>query len=194
MAQSLARQPHLNAALRQRLHRAVDAGALALSPQKALEILSLGDDREVLAALVAEGILVQEAGTGSPSKADAIARGVTIKQRLPEEAGGTLSSETVAGLLGVTRATVAKYRRDQKLLGLPTPGGDFLYPACQFDDDRPLPGLAQALAAFRTADPWYRLQVLLTPDPNLDGITPLAALKAGRTDAAARAIAAHDTP
>ena len=194
MTQGFTRQPDLRTALQRRLHRAVDAGALALSPQKALEILSLGDDREVLAALVAEGVLVQEAREGRSSKADAIARGVAIKQRLLQEAGGTLSSETVAGLLGVTRATVAKYRRDEKLLGLPTPGGDFLYPAGQFDNDRPLPGLAHALAAFRTGDPWYRLQVLLTPDPNLDGITPLAALKAGRTDDASRAIAAYDTP
>jgi DNA-binding CsgD family transcriptional regulator len=182
----------LQTALSRRLQRAVAAAASGLSAEKQADLVSLGDDRQVLAALASLTLLETKGSTGDSPMARAIARGLDIKKRLLAEAGGALTSEQVADLLHVSRETVAKYRRSGRLLGLPKASGDYLFPLCQFHNERLLPGFEQALAAFHTDDPWHRLQVLLTPDPNLGMRTPLSALKAGDIDAVARAVAAYE--
>lgn len=184
---------NLQTALTRRLHRAVDAMAGALSPEKQADLVALGDDMQVLAALASMSLLETKRLANGSSVARAIARGIAIKESLLAEAGGSLSSEQVAGLLRVSRETIAKYRRANKLLGLPKPSGDYQFPVCQFESERVIAGLERALAAFRTPDPWSRLQVLLTADPNLGQRTPIDALKAGEVEAVVQAIAAYDS-
>lgn len=175
--------------------RAVRAVHRIASEASAAELTSLsaaGTDYEVLTRIVSDFVPASADVARRDPLAQALARGVELKERLIAQAGGLLSGEQVAKLLGIRRQSVAKRRSDDKLLALPAGTGDFKFPACQFDDRGALPGMDRLLAAFRTEDPWFRLQTILTPDPNLGGQTPLEALKKGRVEAAAAAIKAYD--
>lgn len=110
-----------------------------------------------------------------------LAAGAKAKQELLERAGGTLGVNDVATLLGITRQAVDKRRRAHRLIAIPQ-GQDYAYPAAQFVEGGLVPGLDRALAEMPIQDSWMRLEWLLTGDDELDGASPLEALKAGRTD------------
>ena len=112
--------------------------------------------------------------------AEAMARGVRIKQELLDEAGGGMSSSQVAGALGITRQAVDKRRSRGSLLGVPTGSGEFLYPACQFQSDGVTSGLEEVLQSFQVEDPWTRLSLLLSSAPSLRGKTLLQAIQNGK--------------
>lgn len=122
------------------------------------------------------------AGTDDPM-ARALGAGARLKTQLVSQAGGALSSEEVAANLGIKRQAVDKRRKTRKLLGVPTPSGDWVYPVMQFKQDgQPLDGLPELLAAFSVSDPWMQLQQLLVPDPDLGGNSVLHLLRErGRT-------------
>lgn len=192
MAEATAGAPYdpFTSALEERLQRAVTAVSRSVSRQELARLLGEPNDLLVLTTLVTDYL------TNLPptdrSMADAFARGAAIKIEMIKSAGGMMSGEQVAALLGVTRQAIAKQRKAAKLLAMPTPSGDYVFPAYQFTKDGPVRGLAQALHAFQTTDPWYRLQVLSTPDPNLGGATPFKSLAEGRVEAVVDAIKAHD--
>jgi hypothetical protein len=120
---------------------------------------------------------------------EALARGVTVKQRLLESAGGGLTSSQVASALGITRQAVDKRRSRRALLAVPTGSGEYLYPACQFTADGVIPGIAEVLQAFQMQNPWTQLSVLLAPTPTLRGKTVLEALKDGEIKEAVSIVA-----
>src|SRR5215207_1416955 len=108
--------------------------------------------------------------------ASARARGAATKSDLLARAGGALSAEEVATLMGMTVAAVDEQRQRGTLLGVRQGRRVILYPACQFAADGALPGLGKVLAAFAVEGAWTRLSVLLSPAPALGGATPLDAL------------------
>ncbi|MBP2293239.1 hypothetical protein [Azospirillum rugosum] len=119
-----------------------------------------------------------------------LAAGAKAKQDLLERAGGALGVNAVATLLGITRQAVDKRRRAHRLIAIPQ-GQDYAYPAAQFVEGGLVPGLDRALAGMPIQDPWMRLEWLLTGDDELDGASPLEALKAGRTDDVVANAAGH---
>lgn len=123
--------------------------------------------------------------------AAARARGAAMKAELLERAGGALSAGEVAELMDVTPAAVHARRQRGTLLAVRQANGEFIYPACQFGEDGPLPGLGQALAAFRVEGAWTRLSVLLSPAPSLQDEPPLDALRRGDVTGAVAAIASY---
>lgn len=108
-----------------------------------------------------------------------LAEGAKVKQRLLERAGGAVGAGDAARILGITRQAVDKRRRAHKLIAV-AHGHDHAYPAAQFIEGGLVPGLDSALAAMPARDPWMRLEWLLTADDELDGMSPLEALMAGR--------------
>jgi hypothetical protein len=116
--------------------------------------------------------------------AEAMARGVAIKQQLLRQAGGAFGATQVARLLGITRQAVDKRRLRQRLLAVPSGSGDYLYPACQFDDDSVLKGFEEVLTAFSIEDPWTRLSALVSKSPALRRKSIIAALKRGEFEQA----------
>ena len=111
--------------------------------------------------------------------AEAMARGVAVKQELIRRAGGCLTSSQTAKALSISRQAVDKRRRRGVLLAVPGGSGDYLYPACQFNPRGVIPGLAEVIAAFQVRDPWTQLSVLLEPAPALGGRGVLQALRNG---------------
>jgi len=122
--------------------------------------------------------------------AGARARGAALKADLLVRAGGALSANEVAVLLGITPAAVDTRRQRGTLLAVLQSTG-FLYPACQFGEDGTLPKLREVLAAFTVDGAWTRLSVLLSPAPSLAGTTPIAALRQGDVAGAVMAVSSY---
>lgn len=115
--------------------------------------------------------------------ADALIRGVFIKEELLKEAGGSLNTLEVARLLGRSAEEVDRMRERGELLAVPI-GDDHHYPRCLISEGSVLPGLAEFLRAFEVPEPWTQLSVLLGPAPSLDGKSALEALRDGNVEGA----------
>jgi hypothetical protein len=121
--------------------------------------------------------------------AEAMARGVIVKQELLRSAQGGLTSSQAAAALGISRQAVDKRRSRHTLLAVPAGSGEYLYPACQFTPDGVIPGLEEVLRAFQIESAWTQLAVLLAPAPALQGKSVLDALRAGEVSRAAGVVA-----
>jgi hypothetical protein len=141
------------------------------------DAVSAPTDEGTLARAVAENAPLTGPVAELDPLAALIARGAEQKLALLQQAGGALPVSEVAKLLRISRQAVDKRRREGKLLAVPR-GGDFAYPACQFEDDGVVPGLSDVLKAFGAERAWGALAFLVTPDAEqLDGLSPLEALK-----------------
>lgn len=117
----------------------------------------------------------------------AMERGLAMRERLREDAGGFLDTAQVAARLKVSRQSVDKRRKEGGLLALETPQG-YVFPACQFTLAGTVPGLKDVLAAMRGGGFWETLAGLVTPAPALEGRSILEALEQSRGDEERRRI------
>jgi hypothetical protein len=117
-------------------------------------------------------------------------KGLRAQRELLQHAGGLMTSEDVAALVSVTRQAVDKRRQSNKLIAIPQGRRGFGYPICQFDSKGPLRGLEEMLDALHVSDGWMQLTFLLSPNADLENLSPLELLHAGRipavTEAASR--------
>lgn len=137
---------------------AVAIGKAVAPKAKASAIAGTPDEREALIAA-------------------ALARGQSYRAGLLADPRLMLSSEALAGRLGVTRMTVNNWRDEGKLLALRNGANDYRYPAWQAEDAirAVMPALLRALSG---VDPWDAYRFFTTVDGYL-GRTPLEALRAG---------------
>lgn len=144
----------------------VEIGKAVRGRTKPLTVASAQDERE---ALIAE----------------ALARGQARRAALLADPRLMLSSEVLAGRLGVTRVTVNNWRDEGRLLAVVNATSDYRYPAWQAEDAirGQIPAL---LAALQGVDPWDAYRFFTTVDGYL-GRTPLEALRAGDTGKVLRA-------
>jgi hypothetical protein len=149
----------------------------ATAPEDGLvDALAAPTDVGTLARALSSSAVVGPAVGELEPLAVLIAKSAEDKQVLIRQAGGLLSTNEVASLLGLTRQAVYLQRRARKLLAVPH-GGEEQFPAVQFADGQPLPGLARVLAAVRLEGPWGTLDFLLAPDDALEGLTPIEVLR-----------------
>ena len=175
-------------AFSKRLHQVVDRLAEAADAATVEEVLGMAD------AFSGLGIAMQRAATSEAAAvrdplAPARVRGIAARARLIDRAGGLLRLSEAAERLGVTTQAVNGRRSRETILAVPMPNGEWVYPACQFAEFGLVPGIGDFVRAFRDADPWTRLAVLLAPSGRYGGESALDLLKAGRA-AEARSIAA----
>ncbi len=140
-------------------------------------------ERNRLAALVGYPV---ERLPGTPEEelaqqADALRRAFAARAEVLRDC---LNSIQVASLLGITRQAVHERFRRGLLIGLKE-RGDLRFPVWQFDpnsEDGLVPGLRSAFAIVREngVTPFAALRWLTRESPYLEGMTALAALKAGR--------------
>lgn len=109
--------------------------------------------------------------------------GLAVKRRLLDMEGGSVSSQQMATLLGISRQAVDKRRKRGALIGLDLGRRGYAYPLWQVD----LPGLVDVLATLDDLDPWAQAGFFLASNAWLADRTPLAALRAGERDAVLRA-------
>lgn len=117
--------------------------------------------------------------------AESLARGQTHRAQLLADPRLMLSSDALAGRLGVTRMTINNWREERKLLALRNAANDYRYPAWQAEDTirAVIPALREAL---RGLDAWDAYRFFTIVDGYL-GRTPLDALRAGDTGKVLRA-------
>jgi hypothetical protein len=180
-------EPDLRAIFRRRTEALIDRLAGQASDESIAAALEAPSDVGGLARLLSDMAPLGVELERIDPFAEAIARGAEAKQELLRDAGGSWSSTRVAAHLGMTRQGVDKRRRAGKLLALQSGHGDYLYPVCQFTDDGVLGGIGRFLAACPPSGGWTRLDLLLTPAEEIDGVSPLDALRRGNVDAAVRA-------
>ena len=104
-------------------------------------------------------------------------RGLRRKQQMLEAAGGALSSEQVAEVLGVSRQAVDKRRASNQLLALTQGKRGYSYPSFQFEDGKTMTGLEGVLGELKDLDPWMQMVFFTTPSERLGGKTPLEKLR-----------------
>lgn len=106
-------------------------------------------------------------------------RGVTRKRRMMDVAGGALSSQQVAEVLGISRQAVDKRRASNQLLALTQGRRGYIYPRFQFENGRTIKGLEEVLAQLKSLDPWMQMVFFTSPNERLHGKTPIDSLHAG---------------
>lgn len=107
-------------------------------------------------------------------------------QRRRQLLAETVTSEEVAQLLGCqSRQTPLDRLKNQSLVAV-LDGGKWRYPLWQFDPSGPdgvVPGLPEVLKALRVSN-LAKISWLTRPNPVLDSLTPLEALKRGLVERA----------
>jgi hypothetical protein len=106
-------------------------------------------------------------------------RGLKRKQQMLETAGGALTSEQAAEVLGISRQAVDKRRAAAQLLALTQGRRGYSYPSFQFEDGKPITGLEEVLAELKELDPWMQMVFFTSPNERLGDRTPLERLKKG---------------
>jgi hypothetical protein len=106
-------------------------------------------------------------------------RGLKRKRQMLETAGGALTSEKAAEILGISRQAVDKRRASNQLLALTQGKRGYSYPNLQFEDGKTLIGLEEVLAELKKLDPWMQMVFFTSPNERLGDKTPLEGLKNG---------------
>jgi hypothetical protein len=127
--------------------------------------------------------------------ANAIARGLSVREKMAAEEGGSLSAEEAARLLGITKQSVLNMFHAGKLLGWRIEKqGAIRFPAWQFHEGRRLPGLETILTTLNEAqvlDEWGKIGFFLQTHGGLGDRRPLDLLRKGEVAQVLRAAEAY---
>jgi nucleoid DNA-binding protein len=116
------------------------------------------------------------------ARALALLRGKEIAESDLKRSGGSFSLREVQTLLGISRQSIDKKVRENALIAVPGPHGRRRYPAVQFISGGTLSGLQRVLKNLPSANGWFHLNFLITPDAHLGGRRPIDLLKEGKID------------
>jgi hypothetical protein len=127
--------------------------------------------------------------------ANAIARGVSVRQRMAAEEGGSQTAEETARQLGMTKQSVLNLYHAGKILAWRTQKqGALRFPVWQFTEDRRLPGLEEVLAKLSSEDvldDWGKIGFFLMKHGILKQHRPLDFLRENKLDPVLRAAEAY---
>jgi hypothetical protein len=127
------------------------------------------------------------AGTRKEDKlAKAIARGLSVREKMAADEGGSMSAEETARLLGLTKQSVLNLYHAGKLLAWRTDKqGALRFPVWQFTETGRLHGLEQIiekLSEGNVLDDWGKVGFFLQTHGALRGRRPLDLLREKRLD------------
>lgn len=118
--------------------------------------------------------------------AKALARGLTIREKMAEAEGGSMSADETARYLGMTKQSVFNLYHAGKLLGWRTQKqGAVRFPVWQFVEKERLPGLEQVLAKLGHSgvlDDWGKVGFFLETQAMLHNRRPLDLLREGEVE------------
>ena len=127
------------------------------------------------------------------AKARVLARGVLARKQLEQAEGGSLSSEAVAELLGLSKRQSVDYqRRERALVAWRTSAGKWRYPVWQFNERGVLSGIRECLAVLPTDAGFGAMIFFLSKRHSLGGRRPLDLLREGNVQEAIAAAERHD--
>jgi hypothetical protein len=173
-------------ALVSRLLRVVANLEKELPKERISEAVAAPTDYLVFLNALSASSLASESAAEDPLAA-AKFRGLERKRQLVEAAGGALSAQDVAELLGITRQAVDKRRSQNQLIALTQGRRGYIYPSFQFEDANTLLGLGDVLEELKSFDPWMQLAFFVNSNDRLSGKAPAVALRAGKQSEVLRA-------
>lgn len=177
----------LRSSVATRVQRWVVGSLERMSDDEVLKLVEAQSPAETIAEIVAASA---DAGTGVESGwAELLLRGAEAKSSLAERAGGLLSSSQAARVLRISVQGVKQRLERRKLLAVPLSGGQWGFPALQFQPDGHVrPGIADVAKAGAHVDPWVLLSILLDDVEGTPGGTLVEHLEdpAVRADVLAR--------
>jgi hypothetical protein len=115
------------------------------------------------------------------ARSRALLRGRQIAEADLRASGGAYELQAVLTMMGgVSRRSIERHLRQDRLLAVPGPGDRRRFPVVQFQSDGTVVnGLQAVRAALPTRNPWAVLNFLIQPDDRLAGRRPIDVLKAG---------------
>jgi hypothetical protein len=144
------------------------------------------------------GVAFELAFTGSRREdklANAVARGVSVRQKMATDEGGSMSAEETARLLGMVKQSVLNLYHQGKLLGWRSEKqGAVRFPVWQFRDGGRFPGLDQVLAKLSDAgilDDWGKIGFFLQQHRLSRSRRPLDLLRENKLDRVLRIAEAY---
>jgi hypothetical protein len=130
------------------------------------------------------GVAFERTFTGAgreDSLASALARGVSVRDKMAAAEGGSMSAEETARQLGMTKQSILNLYHGGKLVAWRSQKqGAVRFPVWQFAERQPLPGLAAVLARLNAAqvlDDWARVGFFLQTRTSLGNRRPLDLLR-----------------
>ena len=172
----------MQGAFLQRANAAIERLVARMPSDALVEALTAPTDVGAIARLLGRAELAGPAVAEIDPLVPAIARGVEHRQALREEAGGLLSASDAGVLVcSISRQAVDKRRRAGSLLAV-REGGDWKYPACQFDEGAGavVAGLPEVVGGLEGQGPWAVLDFLLAEESALGGRAPMSGAARGR--------------
>ena len=128
--------------------------------------------------------------------ANAIARGITARQKLIQEEGGSLSAEEAAQRLGISKPAILKrYQKGQLLAWREEKQNAVRFPVWQFAEGKVLHGIEGALQILNASslDDFGKLLFFLSTFGYLRGKRPLDCLREGKVSPALQAAQGYAT-
>ena len=162
-----------------RMVRVVKGLETDLTSERIEEATAAPTDQLVLLKALGSASWASELSSEDPVLAAKL-KGLELRRDMLKIAGGALTSEKVAEILGVSRQAVDKRRVAGQILALTQGRRGYSYPGFQFDDGKILNGLEQVLENLRSVDPWMQLRFFTCPNERLDEKTPIEVLQKGK--------------
>jgi len=127
--------------------------------------------------------------------ANAMARGVSVREKMATEEGGSLSAEEAARLLGMVKQSVLNLYHQGKLLGWRSEKQRAVrFPLWQFRDGGRLPGIEQVLAKLSASgvlDDWGKIGFFLQHHRLSESRRPLDLLRENKVEQVLRIAEAY---
>lgn len=144
------------------------------------------------------GVAFELTFTGSRREeklANAMARGVSVREKMATEEGGSMSAEEAARALGMVKQSVLNLYHQGRLLGWRSEKqGAVRYPIWQFHHGGRLAGLEQVLAKLAASgalDDWGKIGFFLQPHRLSESKRPLDLLRENKVDQVLRVAEAY---
>jgi hypothetical protein len=162
---------------------------------RSLKAKSLRSSPVELAQLAGLAFQITFAGARREDKlANALARGLSVREKMAAEEGGSMSAEEAARQLGTTKQSVLNLYHAGKVLAWRTEKqGSLRFPVWQFEGGRRLSGLDEVMAQLRKAvmlDDWAKIGFFLQAHEG-GGRRPLDLLRENKLAAVLQAAQAY---
>jgi len=144
------------------------------------------------------GVAIQSLPVGNRKEdklSNALARGLSVREKMAAEEGGNISADEAARELGVTKQSVLNMYHAGKLLAWRTEKqGALRFPFWQFSEHRRLSGLDEVLAKLNAGailDDWGKIGFFLQSQGMLDNRRPLDLLRENKLGPVLKAAEAY---
>jgi hypothetical protein len=178
--------------------KTLDAGAqkIVAGFKSCLEVSGSDVSPVRLAELV--GIAFEQVFTGERKEdklAHALARGLSVREKMAVDEGGSLSADETAHYLGISKqAAIGQYHAGKLLAWKTEKQGALRFPVWQFVDHRRLTGLPEVLEKLNASamlDDWGKVGFFLQTNGKLNNRRPLDLLRENKLDLVLRAAEAY---